>query len=131
MDGIAAVALVGGGADLHAPETVAGVEDEVVAVAVSPGLGYAEAKGYDFVHEGQFGKFSATLGWLSVAEVGGRTWGWFLFVCHMFLGLKVESPTLSLENATRMGHPWMILDNKKGAAFGCALNFLSISILQD
>ena len=35
--------LVAGGFDLDAPEAVAGVEDEVVAVAVSPGLGDAEA----------------------------------------------------------------------------------------
>jgi hypothetical protein len=51
MNGIAAVALVFGRADLHAPETVAGVEDEVVAVAVSPGLGYSEAHGDRLMHE--------------------------------------------------------------------------------
>ena len=75
MDGVAAVALVFGGADLHAPEAVAGVEDEVVAVAVSPGLGDAEAEGDGFVHESQFGEFSATLGGLGVALISRRTRG--------------------------------------------------------
>ena len=72
MNGVAAVALVFGGTHLNSPEAVAGVKDEVVAVAISPGLGYAEAQGYDFVHEGQLGEFSATLGWLGVAQIRGR-----------------------------------------------------------
>src|SRR6266404_5965761 len=51
MDGVAALALVGGGAHLHAPEASAGVEDVVVAVAVSPGLGHAETEADSFLHE--------------------------------------------------------------------------------
>ena len=35
VDGVSAMALIGGRADLHAPEALAGVENEVVAVRVS------------------------------------------------------------------------------------------------
>lgn len=75
MDGVAAMAHVLGGADLGAPEAGAGVEDEVVAVAASPGLGDTEAEGYGFVHECEFGKFFAALGRLGVALVGCGTAG--------------------------------------------------------
>jgi hypothetical protein len=73
VDGIAAVALVRGGADLHAPEARAGVEDEVVAITVSPGLGDGEAQVDGFVHESKFGQLSATLGRAGVALIGRRT----------------------------------------------------------
>jgi hypothetical protein len=71
MDGVSAMALVGGGADLNSPEASSGVEDIVVAVAVSPGLGHAEAQADSFLHEGQLGDLSAALGRESVALVGG------------------------------------------------------------
>ena len=51
-----------GAFQLHAPEAGAGVEDEVVAFAVSPRLGEVEAEGFGFEEEGGFGKFSGTLG---------------------------------------------------------------------
>ena len=35
--------VVASGFDLHTPEALAGVEDEVVAFAIAPGLGDAEA----------------------------------------------------------------------------------------
>jgi hypothetical protein len=54
--------VVFGGADLHAPEAASGVEDEVVAVGVSPGLGDAEAKADGFSHKSKFGEFSAAFG---------------------------------------------------------------------
>ena len=47
---------------LDAPEEVAGVEDEVVVVAISPGLGDAEAERDGFTHESEFGHFSFALG---------------------------------------------------------------------
>jgi hypothetical protein len=71
MDGVSAMALVGGGADLHAPEAASGVEDVVVAVAVSPGFGDAESEGDSFLHECQFGDLSTAFGRESVALVGG------------------------------------------------------------
>jgi hypothetical protein len=73
VDGVSAMALVGGGADLNSPEASAGVEDVVVAVAVSPGLGHTEAQADSFLHERQFGDLSATLGRESVALIGGGT----------------------------------------------------------
>ena len=71
VDGVSAMALVGGGADLHAPEAASADEDVVVAVAVSPGFGYAESEGDGFLHEGQFGDLSAAFGRKSVALIGG------------------------------------------------------------
>ena len=71
VDGVSAMAFVGGGADLDAPEAASGDEDVVIAVAVSPGLGDAESEGDGFLHECQFGDLSAAFGWESVALVGG------------------------------------------------------------
>jgi hypothetical protein len=76
VDGVSAMALVGGGADLNSPKASAGVEDVVVAVAVSPGLGHAEAQAHSFLHEGQFGDLSAAFGresvsLLSNSRIGG------------------------------------------------------------
>jgi L-lactate permease len=68
--------LIFGGADRNSPEAAAGVEDEVVAVTVSPGLGDAETEANGFAHKREFGEFSATLGWLGVALVGGGTAGY-------------------------------------------------------
>ena len=59
---VAAGAQDFGAFELHAPEAGAGVEDEVVALAVSPGFGGVEAEGSGFEHEGGFGEFSGTLG---------------------------------------------------------------------
>ena len=51
-----------GGFDLNAPEiAVSGVEEKVVALAVSPRLGDAEAQAGGFGEEGGLGGFSATL----------------------------------------------------------------------
>ena len=60
--GLHAVAGFGvalGGFDLDAEESVAEVEDEVVALAVSPGLGDGKAEAGSFGEEGGFGNFSA------------------------------------------------------------------------
>ena len=48
LDVVAAGAEDFGAFDLHAPATGAGVEDEVVALAVSPGLGKVKAQGFGF-----------------------------------------------------------------------------------
>jgi len=78
MDGVAAMALIGGGADLDPPEASTGVEDVVVALAVSPGLGHGETQANDFLHERELGDLSAALGWesvslLSISRIGGGT----------------------------------------------------------
>jgi hypothetical protein len=73
MDGVAAMALVSGGADLHSPEASTSVEDVVVAVAVSPGLGHTEAQADSFLHERQLSDLSAALGRESMALIGGGT----------------------------------------------------------
>src|SRR6185437_2112221 len=75
MHGVSAMRLIFGGADLHAPEAAPGVEDEVVAVGISPGLGDAEAESDGFALEGEFGHFSAALGGGGGAGVGGRAAG--------------------------------------------------------
>ena len=62
VDGVSAMGLIFGRADLNAPEANAGVEDEVVAVGVSPGLGDAEAEADGLAHEGEFSEFSAAFG---------------------------------------------------------------------
>jgi hypothetical protein len=51
-----------GGLDLDAQTALAVVEDEVVAVAVAPGLGQFQAEDFGFVQEGGFGQLSDTLG---------------------------------------------------------------------
>ena len=49
------------GLDLNAPELLAGVEDEIVAFAISPGFGYAEAETGGFGKEGGLGGFAKRL----------------------------------------------------------------------
>ena len=62
LDVVAAGAEDLGAFELHAPEAGAGVEDEVVAFAVSPGLGEVEAEGFGFEQEGGFGELSGAFG---------------------------------------------------------------------
>ncbi len=69
LDVVAAGAQDFGAFELHAPEAGAGVEDEVVALAVSPGFGWVEAEGSGFEHEGGFGEFSGALG-VAAGELG-------------------------------------------------------------
>ena len=81
-DGVAGAGFVGVGAeavgafDLHAKEFHPGlravVEDEVVALAVSPGLGDGEATLAGLVEKGGFGTFSGALGVGAVGVVGTR-----------------------------------------------------------
>lgn len=58
-----------GSLDLDAPEAGAVVDDEVVALAVSPGLGDDEAEAGGANDEGGFGKLSDTFGIFAVAIV--------------------------------------------------------------
>src|SRR5436309_1366260 len=51
-----------GGFDLYAEEAVSVVENEVVALGVSPGLGDAESELAGFVEESGFGALSGALG---------------------------------------------------------------------
>jgi len=62
LDVVAAGAEDFGAFDLHTPDASAGVEDEVVTLAVSPRLGQVEAEGFGFEQEGSFGEFSGALG---------------------------------------------------------------------
>ena len=81
-DGVGGAGFIGVGAeavgafDLHAekfdPRLRAVVEDEVVALAVSPGLGDGEAALAGLVEEGGFGTFSGALGVGAVGVVGTR-----------------------------------------------------------
>ncbi len=59
-----------GGFGLNADELASVVEDEVVALAVSPGLGDAEAEAGGFVEEGGFGALSGALGVAGASEAG-------------------------------------------------------------
>jgi len=61
--GVEAVSINGSGAGgLDLPAVVASVEDEVVAVALSPGLGHAETEAGGFVEDSGFGDLAAALG---------------------------------------------------------------------
>jgi hypothetical protein len=73
MDGVAAMTLIGGGADLNAPKASAGVQDVVVALAVSPGLRYGKTQADSFLHERQLGDLSTALGRESMSLIGGGT----------------------------------------------------------
>jgi hypothetical protein len=55
LDVVSAGAEDLGALELDAPETLAVVEDEVVALAVAPGSGDSETELGDFVEEGGFG----------------------------------------------------------------------------
>ena len=67
-DSVSGTSFVGVGAeavsgfDLDAEEAVSVIEDEVVALAVTPGLGDAEPERAGFVEEGSFAALAATLG---------------------------------------------------------------------
>ena len=63
--GVEAVSVDGagvGGLDLNAPAAACDIDDEVVAVALAPRLGHAEAERGGFVKKRRFGDFAATLG---------------------------------------------------------------------
>jgi hypothetical protein len=62
LDVVAAGAQDLGAFELYTPEAGAGIEDEIVALAVSPRFGDAEAQGSGFEHEGGLGEFSGALG---------------------------------------------------------------------
>jgi hypothetical protein len=61
VNGIGAVMGGGAGFDLDAPGALAGVEEEVVALAVAVGLGHDQALAAGFYHEHHFGEFAALL----------------------------------------------------------------------
>jgi hypothetical protein len=67
-DGVGGASFVGvgaeavGGLDLHAEKAAAVVEDEVIALGVSPGFGDAEAELAGFVEKGGFAALSGALG---------------------------------------------------------------------
>ena len=70
VDEIGSVAQYCGRLDLHPPQSLTGVEDEVVALAVSVGLGYSEAEAGGFVHEGQFREFATAFRALVISFPG-------------------------------------------------------------
>ena len=47
------------GLDLNAPKDLAGADDDVVAVAISPGFSDGESEGCGFSHKSKFGEFPA------------------------------------------------------------------------
>lgn len=59
FDDVTVVDKALGGLDLDAPKFVAGVEDEVVALALAPGLGDAEAQASGFGEKGGFDGLAA------------------------------------------------------------------------
>ncbi len=62
--GVNHVAMLGaraGGFDLHALESAAGVDDEVVGIAVSPGLGDVKAEFAGFTEKNGLGSFTEAL----------------------------------------------------------------------
>jgi hypothetical protein len=77
--------VVASGFDLHAPEALAGVEDEVVAFAIAPGLGDSEAEAGGFVKESELGEFAATFG-----PEGSAHHGRFHAEAGVLVGLPVE-----------------------------------------
>ncbi len=62
VDVVAAVEDRGGGFHLGAPESLSGIEDEVVALAVAVGLGYAESHARRLEGEREFCQLAAAFG---------------------------------------------------------------------
>ena len=90
---------------------VAGVEDYIVAFAVSVGAGDAEAEVGGFEGEGEFGEFSAALGgeFVLARGLGGR-----LYFDRILLNrLRARRWSASARRAG-LGHVW---EKRKGA--GC------------
>jgi len=58
LDDVMGVHKAPGGFDLNSPEPVPRVENEIVALTVSPGLGDAETEAGGFGEEGGFGSFA-------------------------------------------------------------------------
>ena len=75
LDVIAAGAHHLGALYLYTPEAEAGIEDEVVALAVAPGLGQVEAQGFALEEESGFGEFSGALGVAVNGRASGRSGG--------------------------------------------------------
>jgi hypothetical protein len=76
LDFVSADDLGSGGLDLDAPEAGAGIDDEVVAFAVAPGLGNTDLAELGGVEEGGLGEFSDALGvWPQAARGTGATKG--------------------------------------------------------
>ena len=61
LDNIVRVYKTPGGLDLNAPEFLSGVEDEIVAFAVSPDSSYAKAEAGGFGEKGTLGGFAVRL----------------------------------------------------------------------
>ena len=98
FDAIARLGVALGGFDLNAPEiAVSGVEEKVVALAVSPRLGDAEAQSGGFGEKGGLGGFSATL-------AGG----------------EADSVDVEFEDGFICGYAGWGSHNKKAQRVGCA-----------
>ena len=50
------------GLDLNAPKSLFGADNDVVAVALAPGLGNGESEVGGLAHESEFGEFASVLG---------------------------------------------------------------------
>jgi hypothetical protein len=81
MQVVATFAVVASGLDLHTPQALAGIEDEVVAFAIAPGFGDSEAEAGGFVKESEFGDFAAAFRprgvrapWLFSCRAGHPRW---------------------------------------------------------
>jgi len=81
-----------GAFQLYAQEAGTGVEDEVVALAVSPGLGQVEAQGFGFEQEGGLGEFSGALGVAVDGWTGGGGGSWL----HELGAFRVEKKKAQL-----------------------------------
>ncbi len=91
--GVGGASFVGAGAEgaggfgLDADELASIVEDEVVALTVSPGFGDAEAEAGGSVEEGGFGALSGALGIAGAGEAGE---GWLSLGRIVLGGLRRE-----------------------------------------
>jgi len=120
-DGVGSASFVGAGAkrvggfDLDAQEAASIVEDEVVALGVSPGLGDAEAEFCGLLEEGGFGALAGALGVLELT----RSWFHFCVPNGRWCGVKSQKPhPISRRERDKDGASLSIVDsqNGKGAA---------------
>src|SRR5579864_9001044 len=86
LDIVAAGAENFGALQLNAPEAGTGGNDEVIAFAVSPGLGDTEAQSFYLEHEGGFGDFSHALGVAADGFWSGRFGGFGCWLHHGIFG---------------------------------------------
>ncbi len=103
METVSVLAIAVCGLDLNTPTIAARIEDEVIAVALSPRLGYAEAETGGFVEESGFSQLATALGWQMCVGRWTRL-AWLVCVVWFCVGRTFLSDAFVFIESPRTGH---------------------------